>query len=153
MRALFAVLLLLVGLLPASLFAQKDPQVRANEMIAWAWADMGNCKRVGSCILNSGFASGDGWQIPIERITTSAHDMVVWAKAARNLGYPNLAVSILAYAWWPHNQDEARFIVSHPDEAITSLDAVNVYNQSPCEWARAYSRTIGWPIPPLCSGR
>lgn len=134
--------------------AGQDPYDRAKAMVVWAWTETGPCTSVRKCTAGSGVARGNGQVIPINRLVTSGRDMVVWAIAAQRLGYPDLAVSILSFAWRPHSRGEAKWVLDNPREVLRALDTeIDLYEQTPCEWARGYGQSKGWPIPPLCRGR
>lgn len=121
----------------------------AKVHVEWAWKDYGVCSSVAKCAAYTARKALDGKEYLVTRVHLSAHDMIVRAKAARILGYDDVAIEFVRSTQLHDDGKPARdFIDRHPREILRALDTeVQLENRPGKQWAKDYLRSVNIPIP------
>jgi hypothetical protein len=127
--------------------AQDFAYDTAKTNVVWAWEQYNVCSSKKECAAYTAQKALEGKVYLISRLHLSAHDMIVRAKAARILGYNDVAIEFVRSTQL-HNPEALSFIDRHPSQILRALDTeIHLEKNRGKQWAKEYLRSVNIPIP------
>jgi hypothetical protein len=126
--------------------SSDDNVKEAKKHINWALGDDGPCSRFTVCIQWNRIFIINGTPCVLTRYDKSAHDMIVYAKAAQMANLNDLAVDLVASTQIHDPDGVMTWVLTHGGDVLTALNTTQVVELSFSNY-KTILHTLGIPIP------